>query len=106
MGGFMEFGGSLGCGGGLLFFFAGDLSMLGGGYTAAALLLLLDLILSKLLLFLCSFKGVCVLLSVLRSVCVVGVIRLLHVFNLNTDSMSHMLYTCSCMIFPFFVCRL
>mgnify|MGYP007072079368 FL=1 len=103
----MEFGGSLGCGGGLLLF-AGDLSMLrhGGGYTAAALLLLFDLILSKLLLFLCSVKGVCVLLHVLRSVCVVGVIRLLHAFSPNTDSMSHMLYTCSCMIFPFFVCRL
>ena len=99
----MEFGGSLGCGGGLLF--AGDLSY-GGGYTAAALLLLFDLFLSKLLLFLCSVKGVCVLLSVLRSVCVVGVIRLLHAFSPNTDSMSHMLYTCSCMIFPFFVCRL
>ena len=90
------------------FFFAGDLSMLGhgGGYTAAALLLLFDLFLSKLLLFLCSVKGVCVLLNVLRSVCVVGVTRLLHVFSLNTDSMSHMLYTCCCTIFPFYVCCL
>ena len=87
----MAFGGSLGCGGGLLLF-AGDLSMLrhGGGYTAAALLLLFDLILSKLLLFLCSVKGVCVLLNVLRSVCVDGVIRPFHVFSLNTDSMFHM----------------
>jgi hypothetical protein len=100
----MEFGGSLGCGGGLLFF-AGDLSTRRGVHGRCSSFSLRPHPF-QVAPFLCSVKGVCVLLNVLRSVCVVGVIRLLHVFSFNTDSMSHMLYTCSCMIFPFFVCRL
>ena len=88
----MEFGGSLGCGGGLLLF-AGDLSMLrhGGGYTAAALLLLFDLILSKLLL-LCVLLKVCVCSSAFSVLCALLVLYVFYMSLILTQIVCRICY--------------
>ena len=103
----MELGGSLGCGGGLPFFCWGPLdaqtrrgvhgrcsssSLRPHPFQVAPFCVLL-----KVCVYFSAF-------SVLRALMALYV--LLHAFSLNTDSMLHMLYTCCCMIFPFYVCCL
>jgi hypothetical protein len=90
VGGFMESGGSLGCGGGLPWCWGPLDARTRRGVHGRCSSSSLRPHPFQVAPFLCSVKGVCMLLNVLRSVCVDGVIRPFHVFSLNTDSMFHM----------------